>query len=166
MDVISNDVWQRRGSSVIFDNDSLRPFIAKGAFVSLRTALSWYADIPSAPPVAGPTVLISGLRTIFETMRPSGAENFLRTRVRPLIIELQNRWTSCGLVFEFNADPKSFRVTGFDEMVLYRLNNGVEADLSFGLWRGSASDSVKKLVREGDRPGAGVHIGYYVTRVS
>ena len=38
MDTISNKVWQRRGSCVIFDKASLGSFIPDGAVVSLRQA--------------------------------------------------------------------------------------------------------------------------------
>lgn len=34
MDTISNNVWQRRGSSVVFDQKSLGSFIADGATIS------------------------------------------------------------------------------------------------------------------------------------
>lgn len=41
METILTTVWQRRGSSVIFDQKSLGPFISNGAVISLRQALSW-----------------------------------------------------------------------------------------------------------------------------
>lgn len=41
MDTITNTVWQRKGSCVIFDQKSLGPFISEGAVISLRQALSW-----------------------------------------------------------------------------------------------------------------------------
>jgi hypothetical protein len=91
MESISNNVWQRRGSSVIFDKTSLGPFIKEGAVVSLRQALSWAHGIPANPPVPGRTIVISGLETIIETMEPPEAEDFPIRRARPLLINLQNR---------------------------------------------------------------------------
>ena len=41
METISNNVWQRRGSCVIFDQKSLGSFISDGTVVSLRQALEW-----------------------------------------------------------------------------------------------------------------------------
>lgn len=166
MDMISTNVWQRRGSSVVFDQKSLGPLIAAGALISLRQALGWINSVPSAPPVAGPTILISGLEAIIETMAPQNAEVFLSRRIRPLLIELQNRWTECGVVFGFSSHEKAFEETSLEEEVLFRQRDRKMVKLSESLWDGSASMNMKRIVREGDAPGAETVIGYYVARIS
>lgn len=59
MESISNTVWQRMGSALIFDPKSLGPFIAGGAVISLRQAMAWSGRLPESPPVPGRTILIS-----------------------------------------------------------------------------------------------------------
>ena len=77
MESISSTVWQRKGSSIIFDQDVLGKFISQGAVISLRIALGWMNKIPAHPPVTGKTIVISGLETIVETLPPEDAEEFL-----------------------------------------------------------------------------------------
>jgi len=166
MNTLTHTVWQRRGTSVIFDQESLGPFISGGAVVSLRQALAWARDLPSVPPVPGPTLLVSGLETVIETLEPMDAEDFLRCRIRPLLLALQNRWTDCGVVFGFTSHPRTFEETSFEEEVLYRRRDRKTVRLSEGLWDGSAAVNMKRIAREGVKPGDEVTVGYYVARIS
>jgi hypothetical protein len=166
MDTISTTVWQRMGSCVIFDQKSLGPFISEGAVISLRQALAWAKGLPANPPVTGRTILISGLETVIETMNPLEAEDFLTRRIRPLLIHLQNHWTGCGMVFGFTSHRKSFEETALDEEVLFRRRDRKTVRMSEGLWDGSATVNMKRVVREGDQPGEEVIVGYYVARIS
>ena len=166
MDTITNTVWQRKGFSVIFDQKSLGSFISDGAVISLRQALSWAKGLPGVSPVPGQTILISGLETVIEIMKPQEAEDFLCRRIRPLLIHLQNRWTDCGVIFGFTSHPKTFEETSFEEEVLFRRRDRMQVRLSEGLWDGSATVNMKRVVREGDHPEQEVIIGYYVARIS
>ncbi|HML53152.1 MAG TPA: hypothetical protein PKC79_03575 [Solidesulfovibrio magneticus] len=166
MESISNTVWQRKGSSVIFDQKSLGPFISEGAVISLRQALSWSTGLPAGPPVPGRTILISGLETVIETMEPQDAANFLTRRIRPLLILLQNRWTDCGVVFGFTSHSKAFEETALQEEILFRRRDRKQVRLSEGLWDGSATVNMKRVVRDGDQPGEEPRLGYYVARIS
>jgi len=166
MESISNSVWQRRGSCVIFDQKSLGSFIADGSVISLRQALTWSKGLPASPPVPGRTILISGLETVIETTEPQKAEDFLSCRIRPLLIHLQNRWTDCGVVFGFTSHHKAFEETALEEEVLFRRRDRKQIRLSEGLWDGSATVNMKRVVREGDQPKEEVIVGYYVARIS
>ncbi len=166
MDTISNTVWQRKGSSIVFDQKSLGPFIADGSVISLRQLLSWTKSLPENPPVPGKTILVSGLETIVETMASPEAEAFLSRRIRPLIIDLQNRWNNCGMVFGFSAHRNAFKETSLEEEVLFQRRDKKQIRLSEGLWDGSAAINMKRIVREGDKPESEIIIGYYVARIS
>jgi hypothetical protein len=166
MESISTTVWQRKGSCVIFDKECLKPLIFGGAIVSLRQTLTWRDSLPGSLPVPGSTILVSGLETVIETMAPQAAEDFLICRIRPLLIHLQNRWTDCGMVFGFTSHHQSFEETALEEEVLFRRRDRKQIRLSEGLWDGSASVNMKRVVREGDKPGEEVTVGYYVARIS
>ncbi len=166
METISNTVWQRKGSSIVFDQKSLGPFIADGSVISLRQMLSWTKALPENPPVPGKTILVSGLETIVETMASQEAEAFLSRRVRPHIIDLQNRWNNCGMVFGFSAHRNAFKETSLEEEVLFQRRDKKQIRLSEGLWDGSAAINMKRIVREGDKPESEIIIGYYVARIS
>lgn len=166
MEAITNTVWQRKGSSVIFDQRSLGTFISAGAVISLRQALAWAANLPAHSPVPGHTIIIAGLETVIETMLPQEAEAFLSTRIRPLLFHLQNYWTDCGVVFGFTSHPKTFEETSLKEEVLFHRRDRQTVRLSEGLWDGSATVNMKRIVREGHQPGEEVTVGYYVARIS
>ncbi len=166
METITNTVWQRKGSSVIFDQKCLGSFISNGAVISLRQALAWSKGFPANPPVTGQTLLISGLETIIETMEPLVAQDFLTCRIRPLLIDLQNRWPSFGVVFGFTSHHRTFEETSLEEEVLFRRRDRKPVRLSEGLWDGSATVNMKRVVREDNQPEEKVILGYYVARIS
>lgn len=165
METISNTVWQRKGSSVIFDKVSLGEFITEGAVISLRHLLSWSQGFPVDPPVTGHTILVSGLETIIETMEPQVAEEFLARTIRPLLKNLQSRWPACGVVFGFSSHANAFEETVLNEEVLFRRRDRRTVRLSDGLWDGSASLLLKRVNRQGEE-GGDVIVGYYVDRIS
>lgn len=166
MEKISSSVWQRKGSCVVFDKSSLGGLISGGAVISLREVLSWSKGIAATPPFDGRTILVSGLETILETVEPQDAEDFLTRRIRPLLISLQSQWTDCGVVFGFSSHAKAFEETSFDEEVLFRRRDRKIVRLSRGLWDGSTALNMRRIVREGNKPGEEIIVGYYVARIS
>ncbi len=166
METISNTVWQRKGSCIVFDQKSLGPLIANGSFISLRQMLSWAKNIPVSPPVPGKTILISGLETIIETIETEKAEEFLSHRIRPILINLQNRWNNCGIVFGFTSHSSAFKETSMEEEVIFHRRDQHKIRLSERLWDGSCTINMKRIISEGDKPEAEVIAGYYVARIS
>lgn len=166
MNTISNDVWKRKGSSVIFSQESLAPFISSDALVSLRDFLGWQGCLPSVPPVPERTILVSGLETVLETMEPDEANVFLVQRIRPLLTDIQNRWTDSGVVFGFSSHPKAFEETSLNEEVLFKRRDMKSIRLSDGLWDGSATVNMKRVVTEDNQFNSDQTVGYYVARIS
>ncbi len=123
-------------------------------------------DIPAVPPVSGSTILVSGLETIIESLPSMEAEDFLARRIRPVLIELQNRWTNCGIVFGFSAHEKAFKETALEEEVMFQRRGHQEVRLSDGLWDGSATMNMQRLLVEDDASSKETRIGYYVSRIS
>ncbi|MBF0233373.1 MAG: hypothetical protein HQK65_10105 [Desulfamplus sp.] len=166
MDTISNTVWQRKGSSIIFDQESLAPFVKNASVISLREALGWMNGFPSISPVKEKTILVCGLETMIETLPDDEIEDFLTQRIRPLLIELQNFWTGNGIVFGFSSHPNTFEENPMQEEVLFKRRDRIKVRLSEGLWDGSASVNMKRIVHTERNPGQEVVIGYYVARIS
>ena len=166
MDTISNTVWQRKGSSIIFNEDSLAPFVKDGAVIPLREALSWMKAFPSVPPVDGKTIVVCGLETMIETLPEGDIHDFLTRRVRPLIMALQHRWPDCAMVFGFTSHAKAFEESLMQEEVLFKRRDRISVRLSEGLWDGSATLNMKRIVDSEREPGQEVTIGYYVAWIS
>lgn len=163
---MSSSAWLRRGSSIVFDKQSLGPLITDGCLVSLREALSWVKSWPEDQPDDRHTVLVGGLETCLEVLSPEDAEAFLRTRIKPFVLEFQSRWDQRGLVFGFGTSEKSFEITATHEEVLFLRRDRKQVRLSYSLWDGSATMNVTRLVRNDSQTGKKVTIGYYVPRIS
>ena len=166
MDTISNTVWQRKGSCILFDQDSLAPFVTDGAIISFREALGWIKDFPATPPVKGKTIVICGLETMIETLPEDEIDDYLIGRIRPLLIELQNRWPACGIVFGFPSHPSAFEESPMQEEVIFKRRDRIKVRLSEGLWDGSATVNMKRILDVERNPKQEIVIGYYVARIS
>ena len=161
---MSSSAWNRRGSSVVFDPLPLGPLIEAGALVSMREALRWMNDWPAQPPVNSRTVLVCGIETFLEVMKPEEAEMFLKSRVKMFVQEFQDRWGQRGVVFGFGAREGSFELTASDEEVLFIRRDRERVRLSNSLWDGSATMNMTRLIR--DEQGKNVTFGYHVARIS
>lgn len=163
---MSSSAWLRRGSSIVFDRQSLYPLISDGSLVSIRQALMWMKAWPVAPPGGGHTVLVGGLETCLEVLSVEEAESFLRQRIKPFILALQERWDQIGLVFGFGTSAHSFEVTSTEEEVVFLRRDRECVRLSRFMWDGSSTLNVTRLVRDGDQPGGSAAVGYHVPRIS
>jgi len=159
MKELHNDSWKRRGSSVIFNQQTLLTFISSQ--VSLRQALLWEENLPPEPPFDSKSILIMGLETILETSAdPKNAEDFLLKRVQPLLRHLQNRWDSIGIILGFNCTHKTFEISVHDESLNYLRGGKTPINISNGLWDGSAPSNMMQIYEDE------VLIGYHVSRIS
>jgi hypothetical protein len=159
---MSSSAWLRRGSSIVFDKQSLGLLISNGSLVPLRQALAWINGWPQYPPSGGETVLVGGLETCLEVLSTEEAEKFLWERIKPLILTIQDRWDQTGLVFGFGTSPHSFEVTNTDEEIVFLRRGGERVRLSQFLWDGTSTLNVTRLTR----PAGSEAIGYYVPRIS
>lgn len=163
---MSSSAWLRRGSSIVFDKQSLGPLISSGSLISIREALSWMKAWPTEPPSGSRTVLVGGLETCLEVLTSQDAERFLREPVKAFILQFQERWDQVGLVFGFGTSPSSFEVTSAEEEIIFRRRGGERVRLSYFMWDGSSTLNLTRLVRDGDQPGKQVTVGYHVLRIS
>jgi hypothetical protein len=169
METISSNTWQYKGSSVIFNHTMLKGFI--GSQVSLRQVLLWANNFPDNPPIktGTKTILVTGLETLVETLPLNEAEDFLGSRVQPLLRRIQQRWTDIGIVFGFVNPPAAFELTVQDESLLFRRRDKSLVNLSNGLWDGSAPLNMRQVYAETlkTEPTHGQElIGYHVSRIS
>ena len=165
MQDMTASTWLRRGSSVVFHQDLLGPLISAGCLVSLREALSWMKAWPANPPGNGQTVLVGGLEAALEVMTPDGAEEFLRSQIKAFIHEVQSQWDQRGLVFGFGCSASRFLVDP-SEQVLFAGPGDRVVRLSSGMWNGSATQDMNRLVVRNSSTGRDEPGGFYVRRLS
>jgi hypothetical protein len=166
MQELSTTTWLRRGSSVVFDPKALGPMINFGCLFSLRTVLSWLKDWPTSIPGDCRTILVGGLESYLELLPVDEAEDILRQRIKPLVLEFQARWDECGLVFGFGVAPQCFVVSAPNEEVEFVRPDQQRVRLSYALWDGTATLNVTRLVQDGEQSSQRRTIGYYVPRIS
>ena len=166
MKTLTTTSWKRRGSSVIFALAEIQELLREHAMVSLREFLSWRQSVPEEPPIPGDTILVSGLEAILDTLPPAEAEEFLRTKVRPVIKSVNNVWTETGIVFGF-ADYRRFEETsGMNEEVFMLRSDGEKIRLSEGLWDGTAALNMLRIETTFIGEPQTVRVGYHVQRIS
>jgi hypothetical protein len=163
---MSSTAWLRRGSSIVFDKQSLGPLISDGSLVSLHQALEWIKTWPTNPPSGTRTVLVSGLEAFLEVLSSGEAESFLRGRIKPFILAMQEHWDQVGLVFGFGTSAHSFAVTNMEEEIVFLRRGGERVRLSQFMWDGSSMLNLTRLVRAADQQANPMMIGYYVPRIS
>lgn len=164
---IETDRWHRLGSSIVWDSAALAPLLTAGYLLSLREVLSWRKAWPSAPPCGSATVLVGGLEACLDLLAPVEAEQFLRSQIKPLILDFQARWDQRGLVFGFGAPENAFKIEPANEEILFVRRDQSRVRLSFAMWDGSANLNLSRLVQRptGNAKGK-VTIGYHVQRIS
>lgn len=165
MEDMTSTVWQRRGSSVVFNGDLLGPLISSGCMISLREILGWVGSWPTAIPGGQSTVLVSGLEAALEVMEKTEAENFLRCKITPIIQEFQSRWDAVGLILGFGCSANRFRIDTF-ENVLFKCPGGNELMLSNSLWNGCARHDMCRIMTKSQQTNNLVLGGFYVKRLS
>jgi hypothetical protein len=165
MNEMSSTRWLYQGSSVVFDKASLGPLITQNCMISLREALGWLNNWPDEPQGTGQTVLVAGLEVYLDLMDTVDAEDLLRKRIKPFILEFQSRWDQCGLVFGFSQMEK-FKTNTSDEEVLFQRKDRSQVRFSRYLWDGNATLDVWCL-KDSEATGTSVPtIGYHVRRIS
>jgi hypothetical protein len=165
MNEMSSTRWLYQGSSVVFDKGRLGPLITQDCMISLREALGWLKAWPNEPGGDGKTVLVAGLEVYLDVMDVADAENLLRRRIKPFILEFQSRWDQCGLVFGFSQVEK-FKTNTSDDEVLFQRKDRSQVRFSRFLWDGNATLDVWCL-KDGEVSSTSKPtIGYHVRRIS
>ena len=166
MNTLSTASWKRRGSTVLCGTIEIRELLDRHTMVSLREFLAWGDEIPDDPPGDGSTILVCGLDTVLDTLPAKEAEAFLRSKVRPVIKQVNNFWTETGIVFGFAERPELKETVGREEEVLLVRSDGQTIHLSEGLWDGTAALNMYRIETSFIDEKQKVRIGYHVQRIS
>ena len=101
MDQMRDNVWQRRGVSLIWDEDAFAA-VAKAPEVwsvreFVRASPTWPESLPSN---RGDTLVVAGLDACLDLMSPSDAEMWLGSHLKQTILAFQDEYESNGaLIF-------------------------------------------------------------------
>lgn len=150
---LQDTVWQRRGTSWVWDEEARNQICAASEVWSLRQFLrakgTWPDDLPSN---GGRTLVVAGLDGSLDLLAPRDAEIWLGDTIKPAILSFQDEWGSDGaLVFWLPGGQNRIKVNVVTDEVkwLCHAPRGQQIELGRILW-GQANDYPQEiLLREG-----------------
>lgn len=157
-----DSVWQRRGTSWLWDEEARNTICKPSEVWSLRQFLQaksrWPEDLPSND---GKTLVVAGLDGSLDLLPPSEAETWLADCIKPAILSFQDEWGSDGaLLFWLPSGHTRIRVNAATDEVswLCHAPHGHQIDLGRILW-GQANEYPQEiLLRESAQPAGLFHL--------
>lgn len=155
-------VWQRRGTSWLWDEEARNQICAASDVWSLRQFLhakgSWPDELPSN---GGRTLVVAGLDGSLDLLTPGDAEVWLGDAIKPAVLSFQDDWGSDGaLVFWLPGGHNRIRANPATDEVgwLCHAPHGHQIDFGRVLW-GQANEYPQEiLLRDGGRPAGLFHL--------
>ncbi|MGE4478656.1 MAG: 5'-nucleotidase [Deferribacterales bacterium] len=163
--ILRDNIWQRKGISILWDDSTLADLINDNRVISLREFFSFYAQNwpeNSMPFINDDLLLVAGLDAALDTLEASDAEHWVTQEVYKRIYEFQN-WAEGQYALVFWMSSKNRWKEHIDEDRYTWLcdgkDRGKEIELGSGIWNG-AQRSVQRI--ESDNR----WIGLFLDRIS
>lgn len=163
--VLLDDVWQRKGISVIWDNPVLAKLVKDNRAISLREFFSYYENSWSnndMPFINNDLLLVAGLDAALDTLEAQNAEEWVTQEVYKRIYDFQN-WAEgqYALVFWMSKQDrwKEHLENNRYTWLCDGKDRGKEIELGSGIWNG-AQLSLQKIESDGR------WIGLFLDRIS
>lgn len=159
-------VWQRRGTSWVWDEEARNQVCAASEVWSLRQFLlaaassgSWPDELPSN---RGKTLVVAGLEGSLDLLAPEQGEIWLDETIKRAILSFQDEWGNDGaLIFwlpqgtaRVTINPATDAVSWYCEAP----HRGQKLDFGRILW-GEANEYPQEIfLREGSKPAGLFHL--------
>ncbi len=164
--VLLDDVWLRKGISVIWDNPVLAKLVKDNRAISLREFFSYYENRwrpdDEMPFINNDLLLVAGLDAALDTLEAQNAEEWVTQEVYKRIYDFQN-WAEgqSALVFWMSKQDrwKEHLENNRYTWLCDGKDRGKEIELGSGIWNG-AQLSVQRIETDGR------WIGLFLDRIS
>lgn len=155
-------VWQRRGTSWVWDEEARNQICTASEVWSLRKFLraagNWPDDLPSND---DKTLVVAGLDGSLDLLTPADAESWLGDVVKPAILSFQDAYAgSTALIFWLPGGNKRIRTNAATDEVNWLCHTPHDHQIDFGriLW-GQANEYPQEiLLRAGGKPAGLFHL--------
>ena len=163
MKKLRDTVWQRRGTSWVWDAEALAQVAQAGEVWSLRQFLGavglWPEDLPSNK---GTTLVVAGLDGSLDLLPPDEAEKWLAEDIKQAVLSFQDFWESnAALVFWLPGGAGRIVANPATDAVSWRCAAPyAKQQVDFGriLW-GEAREYPQEIVlHEGGKPAGLFHL--------
>ncbi len=159
---LRDNVWQRRGTSWLWDAEALAQVCAASEAWSLRQFLlavgNWPEDLPSNKET---TLVVAGLDGCLDLLNPSDAENWLGAEVKAAILSFQDFYGgAASLIFWLPSGDGRIKINSATDAVGWRCaapNSGQQLDFGRLLWGEAREYPQEILLREGGKPAGLFH---------
>ncbi|MCP1760989.1 hypothetical protein [Bradyrhizobium japonicum] len=165
---LQDTVWQRRGTSWVWDEEARNQVCAASEVWSLRQFLrtagapgvprSWPDDLPSN---GRRTLVVAGLDGSLDLLTPTDADLWLSDAIKPAILSFQDEYEGdAALVFWLPTGHSRIKVQASTDAVswLCHAPHGYQLDFGRILW-GEANEYPQEiLMRPGGKPAGLFHL--------
>lgn len=144
MKILSDDVWKRRGFTLLWDEKALAELIQPDLVNSIRQFFAMVNHWPDELPANnGRTLVVAGLEGCLDLLAPNEAETWLESDLRTAILAFQETYNSeASLVFWLPTGKKRIRMNRAQESytwVCAAPHQNELLDLGL-LWAGAETD--------------------------
>lgn len=159
-------VWQRRGTSWVWDEEARNLVCTASEVWSLRQLLqavgNWPEDLPSN---SNNTLVVAGLEGCLDLLTPQDAETWLADEIKEAILSFQNHYESdASLIFWLPSGSGRIKANSATDAVSWLCGAPFNSNtLDFGriLWGEAHEYPQEILLREGGKP-----VGLYHLRIT
>lgn len=152
-------VWQRRGTSWLWDEEARNHICTASEVWSLRQFLravgNWPSDLPSN---GSKTLVVAGLDGSLDLLTPVDAEAWLGDAIKPAILSFQDEYQGdAALVFWLPGGHSRIRVQAASDEVgwLCHTPHGYQLDFGRILW-GQANEYPQEILLRAGSKSAGL----------
>jgi hypothetical protein len=150
MNVVTGDVWKRRGLSLLWSPEAFgqvaRPAVAVSVRGFFALAKSWPAELPCD---GGDALVVVGFEGCLDCLTPDDAETWIENDLRPVLISFQNEYQGqAALIFWLPTGGRRIRMNRANEAYLWRCGapySGREIEIGRILWGGAEDDAGRIL---------------------
>lgn len=160
---VLDTVWQRRGTSWIWDEEARNQVCAASEVWSLRQFLqavgNWPDDLPSND---NKTLVVAGLEGSLDLLAPDDAEAWLGDAIKAAILSFQDAYGGeAALIFWLPLGHSRLKIQAATDAVTWLCeapHRGSQLDFGRILW-GEANEYPQEiLLREGSKPAGLFHL--------
>lgn len=163
MKQLLDTVWQRRGTSWIWDEEARNQVCAASEVWSLRQFLQavghWPDDLPSN---GSNTLVVAGLDGCLDLLTPDNAEAWLAADVKAAILSFQDAYDGqAALLFWLPGGAGRIAVNSATDAVGWRCaapHGGQQVDFGRILWGEAREYPQEIMLREGSKPAGLFHL--------
>ncbi len=173
MPPLNNDVWQRRGHSLLWNAPTLAALATPPETCTLRQFFSLVDDWPDELPAnQGRTLIVVGLEGVLDSLNPDQAAEWLENDLQEALCSFQSAYDQAALVFWLPSGRQRLKANsarpGVYDWICAAPHSDNRLDLGRLLWSGAAPDAQHILdpTQPNADPDGPSWIGLHLARLS